>query len=517
MPPAAVRALILLLLLLCVTLSALSGKAQNVVAAGPRIGTGAAIVSGIPSPNQQPAGPVQPSQQPSGPSQPAQPSQLPSNPAQPSQLPTNPAQPTQPINNPSQPVQPTQPIYNPAQPSQPIYNPAQPTQPIYNPVQPEQPIYNPVYPEQPIYNPVYPEQPIYNPVYPEQPIYYPVQPEQPIYIPPGEPQVQIAASVSSAVVGQAVSFIYSVTAGSAPIQQVLISFDDGVILTGNASGGTISHTYTSPGNYEPLITASDSNGLSAQDATYLYVTAPTGSQPPPTTVIVANGGPGVLITAATPTAPVGQPISVSYTTTPGLVPVQSVLIAWGDGLVTAGPLPAGTVSHTYYAPGTFQITVTATDTSGLANQAVATTSIAAQAVPAISITYPVGWNLVAAPTGTVMTGATPPLYTWQSGDVAYVSSDTTTTGYGHWAYFPAPSTVSIPVTSPTVITKALQPNQYVMIGNSGTTSATVTGADVIYIYNPTSGYQTTNVLQPGQGAWALSYTGGNVTITSNPG
>jgi hypothetical protein len=304
--------------------------------------------------------------------------------------------------------------------------------------------------------------------------------------------------------------------GSAPIQQVLISFDDGTILTGNASGGSISHTYTSPGNYEPLITASDSNGLSAQDATYLYVTSPAGNQPPPTTVIVANGGPAVLITASTPSTPVGQPVSLSYTTTPGLVPVQSILIAWGDGMVVPGPVPNGTVSHTYYAPGSFQVTVTATDASGLSNQAVAMMSVAAPPVSAISITYPIGWNLVAAPTGTVMTGATPPLYTWQSGDVAYVPSNTTTTGYGHWAYFPAPSTVSIPITSPTVITKALQPNQYVMIGNSGTTSATVTGADVIYIYNPTSGYQTTNVLQPGQGAWALSFAGGNVTITGNP-
>jgi hypothetical protein len=417
-------------------------------------------------------------------------------------LPTNPVQPAQPINNPSQPVQPSQPI--------------QPTQPIYNPPQPSQPIYNPVYPEQPIYNPVYPEQPIYNPVYPEQPIYYPVQPEQPIYIPPGEPQVQIAPTVSSAAVGQSVSFVYSVAPGSAPIRQVLISFDDGTILTGNASGGSISHIYTFPGNYEPLITASDSNGLSAQDATYVYVTAPVGNQPPPTTVIVATGGPAVLITAATPSAPVGQPVSVSYTASPGLASVQSVLIAWGDGMVVAGPVPNGTVSHTYSAPGSFQITVTATDTSGLSNQAVAMTSIAAPAVSAISITYPTGWNLVAAPTGTTMTGATPPLYTWQSGDVAYVPSNTTTTGYGHWAYFPAPSTVNIPITSPTVITKALQPNQYVMIGNSGTTSATVTGADVIYVYNPTSGYQTTNVLQPGQGAWALSFAGGNVTITSNP-
>jgi hypothetical protein len=139
------------------------------------------------------------------------------------------------------------------------------------------------------------------------------------------------------------------------------------------------------------------------------------------------------------------------------------------------------------------------------------------AVPTMGITYPAGWNLIAAPTGTVITGASLPLYTWQNGDVAYASSNTTQPGFGYWAYFPAQSTIVMTVTAPTTITKAVLPNVYIMIGNAGSTPATVSGADVVYIYNPTSGYQTTNVLQPGQGAWVLSLSGGNVTLTNGQG
>jgi hypothetical protein len=63
----------------------------------------------------------------------------------------------------------------------------------------------------------------------------------------------------------------------------------------------------------------------------------------------------------------------------------------------------------------------------------------------------------------------------------------------------------------------LPPNAYIMIGNAGSIPATVSGADVVYIYNATSGYQTTNVLQPGQAAWVLSSRGGNVMLTNGQG
>jgi hypothetical protein len=54
-----------------------------------------------------------------------------------------------------------------------------------------------------------------------------------------------------------------------------------------------------------------------------------------------------------------------------------------------------------------------------------------------------------------------------------------------------------------------------MIGNPGSTTATVSGADSIMTYNASSStYQQATSLQPGQGAWAISYGGGTATITN---
>jgi hypothetical protein len=54
----------------------------------------------------------------------------------------------------------------------------------------------------------------------------------------------------------------------------------------------------------------------------------------------------------------------------------------------------------------------------------------------------------------------------------------------------------------------------VMIGNPYPTTATVHGADVVYTYSPGSGYSATTSLTAGQGAWAYSAAGGEVTITT---
>ncbi|MGI8549970.1 MAG: hypothetical protein ACR2PL_04100, partial [Dehalococcoidia bacterium] len=56
--------------------------------------------------------------------------------------------------------------------------------------------------------------------------------------------------------------------------------------------------------------------------------------------------------------------------------------------------------------------------------------------------------------------------------------------------------------------------RYVMIGNpSATQSARVTGATVVYTYDPINKYRETTTLQPYQGAWAFSSTGGTITVT----
>jgi hypothetical protein len=55
---------------------------------------------------------------------------------------------------------------------------------------------------------------------------------------------------------------------------------------------------------------------------------------------------------------------------------------------------------------------------------------------------------------------------------------------------------------------------WVMVGDpTQGTSATVQGADALFTWDPLAQkYVAATLLQPGQGAWALSYAGGTITI-----
>ncbi len=234
-----------------------------------------------------------------------------------------------------------------------------------------------------------------------------------------------------------------------------------------------------------------------------------------------NQPPGnVVIVNPASTALVGQPVSFVAATAvprnPGAV-IQNYTWSYSDGGTDYGQR----VSHVFSSPGTYSVTLTVTDSTGASAQTGTTISITPSAPPVqpgVTVTYQAGWNLVAQPTGATIPGAIGPLYTLQTGNTNYQTSSTTTSGFGYWAYFNSPTTVSIPYTGAQSVTKSLQPSQFIMIGNSSSSPATVTGADIVYTYNSaiTSGnpYTATTVLQPGQGAWALSYSGGNITISS---
>lgn len=135
-----------------------------------------------------------------------------------------------------------------------------------------------------------------------------------------------------------------------------------------------------------------------------------------------------------------------------------------------------------------------------------------------AIPYPSGWNLVAGPSGTVVTGAAGPLYTWQAGDTAYETiavGSPLQAGHGYWVYFATPTSITFSrVTAQQSVTASAPAGQFVMIGNPFPATATVHGADVVYAYDPAHGYQQGITLQAGQGAWAYSASGGTVTITS---
>jgi PKD repeat protein len=312
-------------------------------------------------------------------------------------------------------------------------------------------------------------------------------------------------------VGQPVSFTYAATTsfgiGFSSITSMLINYGDGAPLPLNPPSGVVSHTYTSPGFYSILVTATDTSGQLGQATAGVQVTPGPISNQPPTNVLIVNS-------PSQGTA--GQPVNFNAATAIAVNPgafIQSYVWNYSDGGSDFGQ----SVSHVFSSPGSYTVTLTVTDSTGASAQNRSTITVSAGTpppAPGVSVTYQAGWNIVAAPTGTTITGASLPLYTFQTGDTVYRTASTTQSGLGYWAFFNSVTTANIPFTGPQTITKALQPSAFVMIGNSSSSQATVTGADVVYAYNANSGYQLTTTLQPGQGAWALSYSGGNVTVTS---
>ncbi len=136
-----------------------------------------------------------------------------------------------------------------------------------------------------------------------------------------------------------------------------------------------------------------------------------------------------------------------------------------------------------------------------------------------SVTYAAGWNLVGGPTGTVLTGTAGSIYTLTPSSGAYVALPSNTPlqgGVGYWAYFPGPATVTLPQTVTTSTTAPLPAGPFVLIGNPSDAMATVSGSGaVVLTYDPASGmYAQTNQLLPGQGAWAASSVGGQLSIVS---
>jgi subtilisin family serine protease len=142
-----------------------------------------------------------------------------------------------------------------------------------------------------------------------------------------------------------------------------------------------------------------------------------------------------------------------------------------------------------------------------------TTSTAAPA----AVVYRRGWNLVGVPAGTQFVGIQGPLYTLQAGDVNYAvvsAGGPIQAGSGYWVNFTADSTVTLGQDSAQEIQVQAPPGKYVMVGNpSASRAVSVTGADVVYSYDTVRAkYVAVTTLEPGQGAWAFSFSGGFITL-----
>jgi PKD repeat protein len=173
----------------------------------------------------------------------------------------------------------------------------------------------------------------------------------------GAPTVEAAAVPASGSAPLAVTFTAQGTDPDGDSLTYRWDFGDN---SADASGRRVKHTYTANGTYTATVTADDGNGGTATDTIEIVVGNPAGNQAP-TVQIAADRTTGT------------GPLKVNFSAAGNDPDGDPVTLVWdfGGGPAAAGPK----ATHTFATPGTYTVTVTATDPSGAKGTASVTITV----------------------------------------------------------------------------------------------------------------------------------------------
>jgi parallel beta-helix repeat protein len=166
------------------------------------------------------------------------------------------------------------------------------------------------------------------------------------------PAAALTVTPTSGVINLAVTADASAStdADLTPIAGYSFDFGDGTAPTGLQSSAKAAHTYTAAGTYTVKVTAQDTAGLSSTATSQVTVT----DNPPAARLTVQISRLSVAANA-------------SGSTDGDATPITSYTFDFGDGSPPVGPQASPTASHTYAAASSYTVTVTVTDTAGLAS------------------------------------------------------------------------------------------------------------------------------------------------------
>ena len=166
-----------------------------------------------------------------------------------------------------------------------------------------------------------------------------------------EPVVTSCTTPSSIALGSAAKISYSISDPDGDSFTVAINWGDGTTTSGGSSSAT--HVYSSPGTYTVSGTVTDSKGASFSGTCgTITVTHGTVNHPP----TISSCSP------SSSTVSPGGTVGINYAISDSEGDSFSVTVNWGDGTINSGGQSSAT--HTYNSPGTYTVSITATDSKG---------------------------------------------------------------------------------------------------------------------------------------------------------
>lgn len=242
------------------------------------------------------------------------------------------------------------------------------------------------------------------------------------------PPTPVIQSPATAPVNTSVTFDASASTGQVPIVRYSWEFGDGNRRTGTV----VQNVYTAPGDYRVVMTAIDQRNLQSTTTTNITILAPNEPTPQPTpppqptdapqatpppqatqapqptavppTAVPPTPEPPIEPPSVPPTAAmsapqsafIGEPVAFSAAgSSPGSSPITSYQWNFGDGSITP-PSASPDTSYLFSHGGSYQVSVTVTDASGLS-------SSASQQVNVDARLDTVVWSLSPTQPGTVIT------------------------------------------------------------------------------------------------------------------
>ena len=168
-----------------------------------------------------------------------------------------------------------------------------------------------------------------------------------------EPPLQ-AIITSSGLTGAAPYAVdFDASSSTGEITSFSWDFGDGA----NASGPIVSHQFASAGSYLTTLTITGEGGEEHQASVTITVSAST--TPPP------DNGPTAVLSSSTAAGNVPFTVHFDGSGSTSVAPPISFSWVFGDGTTGSGAL----ISHIYTTPGSYQASLTVTDSTGLSDQA----------------------------------------------------------------------------------------------------------------------------------------------------